>query len=772
MRTLFLFLSFALLATAQSTTTGAAVFSGSGLNDATSGGRFTALPTNATYLVTISATGTTDHFTWTLDDGTPSAPVAITGAAQTLSNGITITFAATTGHTLADSWSIFVSATSSSSGVNYINGGNAAAMRSSQSKLRDIASVKDYGALGNGSDATTAFQNALNVVAGFGVYGGTVTNSGARVDVPAGRYVVGPINVPRGVHIHCETMGEGAKLLMKTNGEAMFTVPGSSLGGISDCFIDSNGKTGTVGILSQSGAGSSISTHNIFSNITMNGLDTCVTTSNSYFNHFENISCTQPTSRGFLFAINSNSTTCTDCKVIVGANPITCFQVSQSINVTIAGATAEGNCANVTYGTNALNINGFYQEAGAVESTTTFVGTGLNDAITCGSRTAGGTITATISATGTPDSFTWTSSSGASGGPTAITGGCQLLTAGVGIKFTATTGHTIADAWTLYTPSDFCIQIGIGDPFQSDGTTITGSTFSGCFYAFGFENFRGFMGGGNDFRNHIGAHFIINNGPVFPAAGNLAKLGFDPGTNNYNFNGAGYDATNAVLYNVDPTVEGTLNSNTNQDQVVPLLFTLAGGATPFTEPPDDSIGNKQAALYWNGTALWAKIRDGSGNLWYSEVTSIAGVQTIGPPGTGGGLVVNTPGFAPGLPSSFTVSGTFASLLSTVILDAIGTASGGGYSSNFLLRTYTGATNTGTLLMDSSGGLTPSNLASGGTQCLQATSAGLIQGSGAACAAAGTGFTGNKTRTECSTIMAGVPSGCSNVTETYVNGLLQ
>lgn len=35
-----------------------------------------------------------------------------------------------------------------------------------------------------------------------------------------------------------------------------------------------------------------------------------------------------------------------------------------------------------------------------------------------------------------------------------------------------------------------------------------------------------------------------------------------------------------------------------------------------------------------------------------------------------------------------------------------------------------------------------------------------------------GFTGTKTRTACATITGGVPSACSNVTETYVNGLLQ
>ena len=85
-----------------------AVFVGTGLNDAMSGGSSTTLAgASHTYAVTISATGTPDHFTWTVDGGSSSAPTAITGVPRRLSsNGVTITFAATTGHTLADQWTI------------------------------------------------------------------------------------------------------------------------------------------------------------------------------------------------------------------------------------------------------------------------------------------------------------------------------------------------------------------------------------------------------------------------------------------------------------------------------------------------------------------------------------------------------------------------------------------------------------------------------------------------------------------------------------------
>lgn len=57
------------------------------------------------YIVEIDATGTPDTFRWSDDDGaTYTSGVAITGAAQALSNGVSITFGSTTGHNTNDSW--------------------------------------------------------------------------------------------------------------------------------------------------------------------------------------------------------------------------------------------------------------------------------------------------------------------------------------------------------------------------------------------------------------------------------------------------------------------------------------------------------------------------------------------------------------------------------------------------------------------------------------------------------------------------------------------
>lgn len=65
------------------------------------------------YLIEIETVGTPDTFRWSNDDGlTWTSGVAVTGGAQLLENGVSITFGATTGHDIDDYW--IVSAKSSS----------------------------------------------------------------------------------------------------------------------------------------------------------------------------------------------------------------------------------------------------------------------------------------------------------------------------------------------------------------------------------------------------------------------------------------------------------------------------------------------------------------------------------------------------------------------------------------------------------------------------------------------------------------------------------
>jgi hypothetical protein len=84
---------------------GSIAFSGSGLNDMSRSGVYTG-SLNATYYVVIDGEGAPDTFKWSNDGGSTfeATGVSITGSAQTLERGVSITFAATTGHTDTENW--------------------------------------------------------------------------------------------------------------------------------------------------------------------------------------------------------------------------------------------------------------------------------------------------------------------------------------------------------------------------------------------------------------------------------------------------------------------------------------------------------------------------------------------------------------------------------------------------------------------------------------------------------------------------------------------
>lgn len=83
----------------------AETFVGSGLDDATISGNFNGVWTDQ-LRVRIDGTGTPDTYEYSIDGGSTweDTDVPITGSAQLLQDGLYVTFAATTGHTLTDYW--------------------------------------------------------------------------------------------------------------------------------------------------------------------------------------------------------------------------------------------------------------------------------------------------------------------------------------------------------------------------------------------------------------------------------------------------------------------------------------------------------------------------------------------------------------------------------------------------------------------------------------------------------------------------------------------
>lgn len=87
-----------------------AVFDGVGLNDIEAGGTYSGT-SPALFEVEIQTAAAPDTFKWRKNKGAWTTGVAVTGVAQTLSDAVTVTFAATTGHTVGESWEFYAGLT-------------------------------------------------------------------------------------------------------------------------------------------------------------------------------------------------------------------------------------------------------------------------------------------------------------------------------------------------------------------------------------------------------------------------------------------------------------------------------------------------------------------------------------------------------------------------------------------------------------------------------------------------------------------------------------
>ena len=103
-------------------TIGAAVFLGSGLDDANSGGTFTGTTggTPPVYTLEVDANGIPDTFKWKKNSGSWTSGVSMSGV-HTLSDGVTVLFTNSTGHLIGDQWTITVQTVN---GVTFVAGGS------------------------------------------------------------------------------------------------------------------------------------------------------------------------------------------------------------------------------------------------------------------------------------------------------------------------------------------------------------------------------------------------------------------------------------------------------------------------------------------------------------------------------------------------------------------------------------------------------------------------------------------------------------------------
>jgi hypothetical protein len=132
-----------------------------------------------------------------------------------------------------------LAASSGSSLIGYTQGSTNAVATTVQSKLREVVSVKDFGAKGDGTtNDTSAIQTALNYISSVG---------GGIVHLPAGNYVVSQLDVPSDVTLQGEingysyTTAKSTSILTCTTGVYAVMLEGRAT--LRDLGINSNAST-------------------------------------------------------------------------------------------------------------------------------------------------------------------------------------------------------------------------------------------------------------------------------------------------------------------------------------------------------------------------------------------------------------------------------------------------------------------------------------------------------------------------------------------------
>lgn len=207
------------------------------------------------YTNTFSGTGVATQFTLTANPGGANAvDVSIGGVVQTAGldftvSGTTITFteappSGTNNVTVRYTAALPVG-TANAQDVSFLQAGTGAVSRNVQSRLRDMVSVKDFGAKGDTvTNDTAAIQAAINAVAAAG---------GGVVYFPPGIYMVQSLSITLAVSAAITLRGAGkyATYLRKISGSAPVLAMASTstltmdvVGGVEDLTLDGVDKAG------------------------------------------------------------------------------------------------------------------------------------------------------------------------------------------------------------------------------------------------------------------------------------------------------------------------------------------------------------------------------------------------------------------------------------------------------------------------------------------------------------------------------------------------
>jgi hypothetical protein len=132
---------------------------------------------------------------------------------------------------------------------SYNQGGTGSVSRTIQTKLQETVSVKDFGAVGDGTtDDTAAIQNAIN-------YSNTL--SGAEIFFPSGNYKSNKLTVYSNVTLRGQTSLEGGSTNLYATGSQVFATPiGSGFHSFNLYNLAIQGVRGVTDFIDQSGGGS------------------------------------------------------------------------------------------------------------------------------------------------------------------------------------------------------------------------------------------------------------------------------------------------------------------------------------------------------------------------------------------------------------------------------------------------------------------------------------------------------------------------------------